>query len=211
MTPVSSLPVVLNGKVILHCKHIKVWNPTQPSPARPAAVSLSLPRGPQIAFAATAQAELSQISTLASFCSVCFCHTRPDNTLNHTHRRDGTQTWATHTPVDACELTVANGNSVADAEPAGKRKPNTYDTRCHLWGDIDCFLRDACFISFLEKCKPAKPRNSLYMASIVMVVDYYSCLDQIYFCCWSTTIIIKSSWDTLDWIWFSWWLKHLLL
>lgn len=76
-----------------------------------------------------------------------------------------------HTPVDVHELMVANGNRVADAEPAGKRKPNTYDMRFHLWGDIDCFLQDACFIGFLEKCKPAQPRNSLYMSSIGMVVD----------------------------------------
>lgn len=81
MTPVSSLPVVLNGKVILHCKHIKVWNPTQPSPARPAAVSLSLPRGPQIAFAATAQAELSQITPSAA----CVSATRDQTTRSITH------------------------------------------------------------------------------------------------------------------------------
>lgn len=90
-TPVSSLCAVLNGKVILHRKHIKECNPTLPG------LQLCLcPSQEDFRLRLQiAQATLSQISTLASFCSMCYCHTGPDDILNHTRIRDGTQTRAT--------------------------------------------------------------------------------------------------------------------
>jgi len=61
--------------------------------------------------------------------------------------------------MDAREVTVANGNGVADAEPARKRKPNTYGMRFQLWRDIDCFSGDAYFICFPAECNTVQPRN----------------------------------------------------
>ncbi len=128
MTPVSSLPVVLNGKVILHCKHIKEWNP-----ALPGRLLCLCPSLEDLRLCLQLQLKPSW-ARLAHWppSAACFCHTRPDDT----HTDVTGLRHEPHTPVDACELTVANGNSVADAEPAGKRKPNTYEMRCQLWGGI---------------------------------------------------------------------------
>lgn len=65
--------------------------------------------------------------------------------------------------MDAREVTVANGNGVADAEPAGEGKPNTYGMRFQILGDIDRFSRDAYFICFPAKCNAEQPRNYIYI------------------------------------------------
>lgn len=93
--PVSSLHAVLNGKVILHCKHIKEWNPTHPGLLLclcPSQEDLRLRLQ-------LAQAVLSQISTLASFCSMCYHPTRPvllrRHTQTHTDMWRDSDLWAT--------------------------------------------------------------------------------------------------------------------
>jgi len=101
--PVSSLHAVLNGKVILHCKHIKEWNPTH------SGLLLCLcPSQEDLRLRLQlAQGALSQISKLASFYSMCYHYTRPALLRRHTQShtdmwRDSDMSHAALTHTDGC-------------------------------------------------------------------------------------------------------------